>query len=248
MAKYFRRVIRRKLGKNKAGKKVYQRRMVRYGKTKSGLISIIRKTSAIVTNSTPGTVGSVNKTDPTGTCLNLGTPVYVPGTVNCYDIPFSMVFRLDQLMNSSDITSLADQYKIVSAIVKLHANFNLAGTGPQTGAIPFLEYIQDHDDGTTPTLALLREKMGTKTKYFSASKPFIQMGVRPRIADTVYNNGTTPTAYAIPKPQWLNTTSPGVEHYGLKGVLHNVLLPGGADVASCFNWDVSLKVLAKDFQ
>lgn len=230
-------------------RKRYARRRHNPMRSRNGFLNIIRKTSAIVTNSTPGTVGSVNKTDPTGTCLNLGTPVYVPGTVNCYDIPFSMVFRLDQLMNASDITSIADQYKISSAIVKLHANFNLAGTGPQTGAIPWLEYIQDHDDGVTPTLAQLRERMGVKTKYFSATKPYIQMGVRPRFADTVFQNGSSATGYGVgSRREWLNTTYSGVEHYGLKGVLHNVLLPGGADVASCFNWDVSLKVLAKDFQ
>lgn len=189
----------------------------------------------------------MTKNDPTGTCLNLGTPTYITGTDNCYDVPFSMSFRLSQLMNSGDITTLADSYKIVNALVKIHANWNMGGTN-QTSAIPWVEYIQDYDDATVPAISDLREKMGTKNKYFNASKPTVLMGVRPKFADTIFNNGVT-SAYAVGnKREWINSTYGGVEHYGIKGVLHNVQLPGSGSGGSLFNWDVSLKVVAKDFQ
>lgn len=254
MARYRRRIRRAPRRKYSAPTSRYarvggrmRRARVQYNRNRTGLISLVRKTSQITTYSTPGAAGLINKNDPTGTCLSLGTPAYITGTDNCYDIPFSMVFRLDQLMNSTDITNLADQYKIVSAIVKLHANWNLAGSS-QTNAIPFVEYIQDHDDGAVPAISLIREKMGVKTKYFGTSRPFILMGVRPRFADTIFNNGLT-SAYGVgSRKEWLNSQYPAVEHYAIKGVLHNVYLPGSGTGGTLFNWDVSLKVVAKDFQ
>lgn len=225
------------------------RRMRRkaYPRNKSGFLSIIRKASQITTYSAAGISGVMTKNDPTGTCLNLGTPVYITGTDNCYDIPFSLSFRLSQLMNSGDITTLADQYKIASALVKVHANWNTGGS-VQTSAIPWVEYTQDYDDATVPAISDLREKMGVKNKYFNASKPTILMGVRPRFADTIFNNGVT-SAYGLGnKREWINSTYGGVEHYGIKGVLHNVQLPGSGSGGTLFNWDVSLKVYAKDFQ
>lgn len=223
------------------------RRYKRVRRHNTGFLSIVRKASQITTYSTAGVAGAITKNDPTGTCLNLGTPVYIAGTDNCYDIPFSMSFRLSQLMNSGDITTLADAYKIVSALVKIHANWNFVG-GLQTSAVPWVEYIQDHDDATVPAISDLREKMGTKNKYFNASKPTILMGVRPKFADSIFNNGVT-TAYAVGnKREWINSTYGGVEHYGIKGVLHNVQLPGSGSGGTLFNWDVSLKVVAKDFQ
>lgn len=223
------------------------RRMARRRPFKTGFLSLVRKAAQITTYSTPALSGSMTKNDPTGNCLNLGSPVYIAGTDNCYDIPFSMSFRLSQLMNSTDITTLADSYKVLSALVKIHANWNLAGTN-QTAAIPWVEYIQDHDDASIPAISDLREKMGAKNKYFSATRPTVLMGVRPKFADTIFNNGVT-SAYAIGnKREWINSSYGGVEHYGIKGVLHNVQLNGAGSGGTLFNWDVSLKVCAKDFQ
>lgn len=223
-------------------------RKVRRGPSK-GVLKIARKTALIQTYSNSLVAGTIVKVDPTGTCLNLGTPVAITGTTNCYDIPFSMLFRLDQLMNSTDITNLADQYKIQSVKVSLHVNglsniyLNNAGSTQ-----PWVEYIQDHDDATVPTIAQMREKMGVRTKYFSANRFKISMGVRPRVADTVFGSGVS-SAYAIGmRSQFINCTYPNAEHYGIKGVLHNVQLSGTSNVSSLFDWDVTQYILAKDLQ
>jgi len=111
-----------------------------------------------------------------------------------------------------------------------------------------LEYIVDQDDAVLPTLALMREKMGVKTKYFTPTRPAISIGLKPRFADQVFNNGIT-TAYAIaPRAEYINSTYPGVEHYGIKGVLHNVQLAGAGSGGNLFDVDVTIKVVAKDFQ
>lgn len=187
--------------------------------------------------------------DPTGTCLSLGTPVLITGTANCYDIPFAMKFRLDQLMNSNDITNISDQYKINSVKVKVHVNGQSTYYLGNAGSVqPWIEYIQDYDDATVPTLAQIREKMGVRTKYFSGVSQAVTMGVRPRIADVVFGSGVS-NAYAINKrAQFLDCNYPNVEHYGLKGVLHNVQLPGTSNVSSLFDWDVTQYVTASRLQ
>lgn len=243
MAKLIASALRRR----RAGGRRRFARKRRFGGT--GYLKLVRKTALIQTYSNSAVAGTVVKVDPTGTCLNLGTPVAITGTTNCYDIPFSMSFRLDQLMNSTDVTNLADQYKIDSVKVKLHVNgisniyLNNAGSTQ-----PWVEYIQDYDDAAVPSLSLMREKMGVKTKYFSGNKFAVTMGVRPRIADAVFNNGIT-TAYAVNKrSQFLNSTYPSVEHYGLKGVLHNVQLSGNTNVSSLFDWDVTQYITAARLQ
>lgn len=233
------------------------RRARRYGrlvrrprrKNLAGSFAIARKTSLIQTYSNSAVAGTIVKVDPTGTCLDLGTPVAITGTTNCYDIPFSMKFRLDQLMNSTDITNISDQYKIKSVKVNVHVNgvsniyLNNAGS-----VQPWIEYVQDYDDAGVPTLAQIREKMGVKTKYFSGSKFGITMGVRPRVADVIFGSGIT-TAYAVnKKSQFIDCNYPNVEHYGLKGVLHNVQLSGTANVSSLFDWDVTQYVTASRLQ
>lgn len=226
-----------------------KRRPMRRRYARKGFVKIARKTALIQTYSNASVAGTIVKVDPTGTCLDLGTPVLITGTSNCYDIPFSMKFRLDQLMNSTDITNLCDQYKINSVKVDLHVNgmsniyLNNAGSTQ-----PWLEYIQDHDDATVPTIAQIREKMGVKTKYFSGNRFKVSMGVRPRVADAIFGSGVT-TAYAVnKKSQWINATYPNAEHYGLKGVLHNVQLSGTANVSSLFDWNVTQYVVAADLQ
>lgn len=215
---------------------------------RTGGFLIARKTALIQTYSNASVAGTIVKVDPTGTCLSLGTPVAITGTSNCYDIPFSMLFRLDQLMNSGDITSIADKYKINSVKVKVHVNglsniyLNNAGSTQ-----PWIEYIQDHDDAAVPTLAQIREKMGVKTKFFTGARMAVTMGVRPKVADTIFGSGVS-SAYAVGRSQYINTAYPNAEHYGIKGVLHNVQLSGTANVSSLFDWDVTQYVSVADLQ
>lgn len=211
----------------------------------SGSIVVVRKPSIIRTSCSPGIAGTITIQDPTGTCLNLGTPVYITGTQNCYDIPFAMTFRFDQMMNANELQVLFDRYRILSALVRVHYNVDNSN---EVKTMPWIEYIQDHDDAGLPSVAGMREKQGSKTKFFGTNKFMIKMGVRPRFADSVYNNGVT-TAYGIGnRKEFLNTQYPGVEHYGIKGVLHNVPLSGNGSGGNIFDFDVSLKVLCKDVQ
>ena len=154
------------------------------------------------------------------TCLELGTPIQ--NFQQTYDIPFSMKFRLDQIINSSDITNFADQYKIKYVTIKIYFNSNTASVSG-TSSLPVIQYIVDHDDASLAGASVnaLREKMGVKFKNFTANKNVIKMALQPRVSQAVFNNGVIqPVAYEVPnKPVWLNSAYPGVEHYGVKGIL-----------------------------
>lgn len=239
----------------KTSKKAARRRAKRVWRRRNpkaqGFLSFARKASAIQLYANTGVAGVMTYNDPTGTCLNIGTATLVPGSPDHYDVPFSLAFQLNQMMNSTDITNLFDQYRIDSAKVELHANFNLDGSAPGQFArsylIPWVEYIQDYDDGTLPTISGMREKMGCRTKYFSADRPKITMGVRPRFAASVYKTALS-SAYALgSRNTWLNCDSPDVPHYSIKGILHNVALQGSG-TGPLFNLDLTLYGKAKGLQ
>lgn len=247
----FRRVARG--GKRRAvggRRRRYVPRRRRYAKRPSqGFLKLNRKLPKIVTYASTGAAGVLSLNDPTGNCLSLGTPVLITGSSSIYDVPFSMKFRLDQLINSADLTNIADRYKINSVKVKVHVNnANMSFAGNSAGGQPWIEYIQDHDDATLPTASFMREKMGVRNKYFSGARYAVTMGVVPRVADEVYSNGIT-TAYAVNRPrQWINCAYPGVEHYGLKGILHNVPLIGTTNGNIIIDWDVTEFVTVADIQ
>lgn len=211
----------------------------------SGKLILVRKPAIIRTSCSPGITGVITVQDPTGNCLAMGTPVLIVGSQNCYDIPFSMTFNLNQCTNANELTVLFDRYRILSALVRVHYNVT---NSSEIKTMPWIEYVQDYDDNTVPSIATMREKMGSKTKFFGTNKFLIKMGVRPRFADTVYQSGVT-SAYGIGnRNEFLNTSYPAVEHYGIKGILHNVPLSGAGTGGNLFDFDVSLKLSLKDIQ
>ncbi|AXQ65921.1 MAG: capsid jelly roll protein [Cressdnaviricota sp.] len=248
----YRRRYRRKAPSNprrwrKARRAAARMRLRRGRAGGSGSLMVVRKTALINLANAPGIAGLWNLNDPTGTCVQLGAPVFIPGTSNCYDTPFSLKFQLNQLMNSTDIVNISDRYRILKAKVRIHANFNQTGT-VNVGTTPWIEHYVDHDDATVPAISQVRERMGVKTKYFSGSKPAITMLCRPRFADTIYRSGVA-SAYGVGnRREYINTAYADVEHYGIKGILHNVPLTGAGSGGSLFDVDVQLYVIAKDLQ
>lgn len=202
-----------------------------------------RKLPEIYLRST-GVNGQYNVSDPTSTCLiTTGTPI-ADSALGTYSIPFAMVFRMSQLINSTDITNLCDAYKLRYISIGVTYQSTQASVGG-TSIMPNLTWVQDHDDGVAPTsVNQLREKMGSKFRAFGFNK-VLKIGVQPKVADTIFNTGIL-NAYAVPKPQWINSTYPDVEHYAIKGVISNVLLSSAASTG--FKFDVTTTVYGKDFQ
>lgn len=207
---------------------------------KHGLIRVNRKVQELSTRGT-GILGGLTTTSNNG--LFLGTPVAAPGGSGLYDVPFSVLGRLDELSAYTEFTNLFDQYRIDS--VKVQVQTWNASNAPAT-PLPYVQYLTDKDDAALPSISLMREKMGVKTKYFSANRPAITMGFRPRVASEVFSNGVS-TGYGVGRPMFVNSTYPSVEHYGLKGVIRNLYIPAQAGVSQ-LTWDITYYLTLKDVQ
>lgn len=175
--------------------------------------------------------------------VTFGSPVStnIPG---CYDVPFSIQFRLDELTSYTEFSTLFDRYRINSCKVKVQTTL---ATGTQvTTPPPFIDYITDHDDASLITPSEMREKMGVKTKYFTGARQAITMGCKPVPANLIYNSGVF-NAYGVPKKSpFINMTNTGVPHYAIKGILRNIYLNENA--SSPLTWDISYGVVLKDIQ
>lgn len=211
---------------------------------KHGGTFIVRKVQELI-SSVPTNIAGGYSFSVSNNSITLGTPVATPAIgLNTYDVPFTIKFRLDELTQSGELTGLFDRYKINSAMIK--CSFNNY-PGDVRIPLPYIDYLQDYDDAILPTVSGMREKMGVKSKYFSATRNTVTMGVRPRVATEVYGNGIN-TYYAVPRGStWINSQYPGVEHYGIKGVIRNIYLPP-TQSSSPMTWDISYGVALKDAQ
>lgn len=222
------------------------RRKMRYGLPNKGFFKLSRKLPEIYVRNT-AVAGVAQANDPTTTCLALGAPIAdaVGGT---YSIPFSMKFRLDQLINYTDITNIADQYKLSYISIRMTYQSTQSTVASLT-VMPNLQWIQDHDDANVPvSINELREKMGAKFKTFGFNK-ICRIGVKPRLQDTVAGaGGVVQNSVVNNKALWINTTYPQTEHFGIKGILSNVNLANTASVLTAFKFDVTAFVCAKDLQ
>lgn len=251
--KYKPRTYRRRVGRNMGYTlrgSIRRYRYLNYTRNSKGYIKIMRKLPELA-YSNDSVEGAGKVTDPTGTCLNatvLGTTVGSVASNRLYDISFSLNFRLDQIINSTDITQLADQYKIKGAYVRIYYNNSNSSSSTQ-GGMPCIQYITDHDDKVIPlNVNSLREKMGVKFKTFKNASSYIGIKCRPLPNREVFATGIL-TGYERPtKSVWLDCSNPNIEHYGIKGILSSVYLPPNTSAASIFKFDVALLIEAKDFQ
>lgn len=183
--------------------------------------------------------------DTTGSCLQLGSPV--ANQWGTYDLPFSLQFMLSQVLNNSDIVTIADKYKIKAAYVRIFFNSGVTSVG-STYSMPQVYHIIDKDDSTPVPPAQIREKMGVKYKTFKNESSYIGIKCYPVPAMTVYNTALS-SGYSIPnKSVWLDCNNSSVPHYGVKGVLTNVNLPTTSTAQVGFKFDISLELEAKDLQ
>lgn len=215
----------------------------RLNTTNRGYINLNRKIDslAILTGNQVNTVQSI---DPTGTCLTLGVPTATPGALaGTYDVPFVLKFRLDQLSGVTELTNLFDSYKINGVKVKM-AQFYNTSSATSVG-LPWLEHFTDHDNSLVEPVAQVRQRMGVKSKYYSATKQVVSMYVKPKPSQALYSNvtqGIVPGGSYKINP-WLDCAFPTIEHYSIKGIIHNMWL--GNAGTNRFDIDVEMNVSLK---
>lgn len=177
--------------------------------------------------------------------LDLGAPVAsASGGTNLYDIPFSMKFQLNHLDTYTDISNIADKYKLLGVAIRLTtANISLgAGAGL---VMPYIEWCQDHDDNSIPTQSLISQKMGVRNLGFN-TRGQATLYCKPVPAPALYNGALN--AYSVPKKSpFINSTYVDVPHYGIKGIFRSIYLPGTLNTAN-ISVDAQYSVYAKDLQ
>jgi len=198
-------VRRRKLVRRRAG----LRRALPMG----GFAVTRHATPIYLTNSS--VAGQYQQSPASGSCaLTLGTAVSNPLVSGHYDVPFVLSFNLAQINGYTDFANIADRYKITKVDVKILYNANAIGGSAALGTfpsmLPIINYIPDHDDDGMQTALQLREKMGLRSKTTGNGK-FVKFSVRP-LPPVVVGNGS---AYAVPKPQWINSSYTTVPHSGI---------------------------------
>lgn len=154
------------------------------------------------------------------------TTIDTSATASSYDQ--TIVFSLDQVRGSSELTALYDQYMITGVKVM----FQLV-TNPDSGTItnnsatanainfyPKLLYVRDYDNNTIETPNELRERNNTKMRVLEPNK-IVSVYLRPAVRNNIYLDGVTPASSPL-WSQWIDCSTTQVPHYGLKYCVDNL--------------------------
>lgn len=137
---------------------------------------------------------------------------------------YAIFGTLDMLPDYQEFQGLFDQYKILSMSLRM-IPFQTCSTAPGVATqepLGIIHYsVLDYDDAIPYTadntgVQKMRERQTFKDMNFFR-KPF-KRSVKPRIAIASYGAGIF-TSYANMKTNWIDAVSPGVEHFGFKGML-----------------------------
>jgi len=240
--------------RSRTGKRKYVRKQKRTNRFKAlryvskGFLNLKRKTNTcyVVPTAIAGVPQAIAGSGVSGSWLTLGTPVAISGSN--YDVPFAMEFTMSDIIAYTDITNLADQYKINSVYINIVYNSNVADVN-SPASMPGIYYIQDHDDSGVNTVSQTRQRMGLKYKSWGSNRTHVSVGVRPKVAPLIYNGATS--GYSVPlTTTWLNCLTPSVPHYGIRGYFTNMYIPSNVDKlnVNLFSFDITYSISAKDFE
>lgn len=178
-------------------------------------------TAATIQNSTvAGTLNVVNSQ-----IITTGTPI---ADTYGYQFGASMEFKLNNVIDPTDFTSLYDRYKIKGVKVKITPLQNVS-TAAGTGILPMLCYALDFDDSAVPTsYEDVARKGFAKTKTLGRA---ISIYVKPKLSSEIFSGNVLSPGYGINKPMWIDCNSSTVPHYGIKMWFRNALLPGNSSGA-----------------
>lgn len=130
-------------------------------------------------------------------------------------------FRLVDVPNSSEFTSLFDQYRIDKVTIKFMPRANSSEVGTNQGMVKLFTAI-DRDDITSPTS--IAELLQNETCKVTPSTRIVSRTFKPMFAQEVYQSATS-TGYGA-RTGWLDCSNTSIQHYGIKWGLQQ--LPAGA--------------------
>jgi len=185
-----------------------------------------------------------------GNQIGLQTPVFessLSGGGAPYRFGAVSYFKLSNVLQSSDLTTLYDRYKINAIKVRIIPLSNFANVNGQ-GIIPTMVYHTDYDDATTPTSdSDVRVKAGAKEVRLDKPRTIY---IRPKIADAILG-ASAGTAYSVPKAApYINMSYPDVPHYGLKMYFRDFNLQAATTTSTntCVRFETTYYISCKDPQ
>lgn len=134
------------------------------------------------------------------------------------DAPGAFNFTLDKLPQYTTFQDLYDQYCISKVVVQFIPIMNDSTWQTQSGGvylnqnIPFLYTVIDYNDSNVPTGE--SEMLEYSTCKFTPVYRRQTRVLTPKIAIAAYSG--TFTSYATKGKQWIDCSSPSVQHYGIK--------------------------------
>jgi hypothetical protein len=147
---------------------------------------------------------------------------------------FSVAFS--NIQQSSQLAAVFDQYRIEEIQLVFRPMFLAVNvSGSTTFYIPQLYVVVDYDDASTSgyTAATYQAYNNCNVSmYETVSVTFV-----PHIAVSAYS-GSSFTQYQNLGPQWLDTTSPNTQHYGVKAGID----AGGSGQTSFQSWAITTRV------
>lgn len=142
---------------------------------------------------------------------------------------FSLYFSLSVLPNASQYLSLFDRYNLQRCTVKFYPVNNMVTASDTANPANsqfggFLHWITDYDDADIPNASDIGvDELRQRTSYRMMNihrSTVLSRSVRPRIAVGAYSGAFT--SFANRAPGWVDSNSPAVQHYGIKGVFEMV--------------------------
>lgn len=162
--------------------------------------------------------------------------VTTPATANSFSFgAFSYYVRLQDLPNYTEFTSLYDQYKIAGVKFRIIPFAVSPATGAAASSVAsqpscMFHMVTDLDDASKPTASEVGISALRQYTNYKSVNPFLyqRKGItryfKPRVATAAYNGAFT--GYKSESFGWVDCDNPGIQGYGLKGVVETI--SGGA--------------------
>ncbi len=137
-------------------------------------------------------------------------------------------FHLTDVPNSTDFTSLFDQYRFVEVRIKFVPTTGNFGPSTSSTDFPKLMTVIDYDDATTP---LNEDEMRQYETYqVTPNTQAVERVIQPPLAALASYSGAFTSYAQAPRTMWFDCASAGIEFYGLKWYVPPISVVSGSYV------------------
>lgn len=153
-----------------------------------------------------------------------GVQMYCGGTL----------FYTAQLPNSSEFTSLYDQYRIDYVEMQPIFSNNISNVTTAALTLPIMYVCKDYDDSNDAGIADIQQY--NNHRFFQVQQIGSVVKVKPNVDVAVYQSAVL-TGYARGKSMFIDTSSGQVPHYGIKLAMEPMVVPASTTLIGYFTFN-----------